>query len=107
MHPSLLSSLLLLLWVVVLPSSRADAATYTRYDDATWPIITTQMPDRFPIQVEEYKHFIEMCREAAGDEADHRCGEEERFRLEMNTYQVGVIGRSCVVCDVIDGLCHF
>jgi hypothetical protein len=81
---------LLLTTAALLPSfgAAADAVTYTRYDDATWPIVTTQMPDRFPIQVAEYKHFIDSCRTAAGDEADHRCGEEEKFRLEMNTYQV-------------------
>ena len=72
------SGLLPLLLLLLLLNSEVDA--YTADDDFSWAVRSTHLAD--PVRQKVYDEYMEGCRNATA-----RCDEDERYRIEMNTYQ--------------------
>lgn len=67
----------------------SDFVSYSVYDDASWAVLDSQLNNDILCSNRQglYNEFMEKCREAAGDNAEHLCNRDESFRMQMNMYQ--------------------
>lgn len=68
--------------------ARLNAFEQETYDmDTSWPTRTRDVSNLLGDKKGLYKHFIQTCKEAAGDRAHSICEAGDDFRMQMNTFQ--------------------
>lgn len=80
--------MVLLSWLCLLLLQTAALAdiTYTVNDDASWAVHGNHLSHQLGDKQALYNHFLDTCQKAVGERRN--CTEEDKFRLEMNLYQV-------------------
>ncbi len=76
----------LVCWLFLLQATTFADETYTINDDASWAIRSNHLSQRLGDKQALYNRFIDTCQQAVGERRN--CGEEDQFRLSMNSLQV-------------------